>query len=161
MSIWPKSWASNFAEVPGGLVYDGLRFPTVEHAFQAAKTEAIAERRKIAEAPTPASAKRMGRKVTLREGWDQIREQVMLDLLRRKFALPEFRDRLLATDDEKLVEQTTWHDLYWGCCVCPRHTGQGRNRLGTLLMEVRDELRGRADACQPPSPPPCSSLHAQ
>ena len=53
MSIWPKQWASNLVDVPGGIVVDDLRFPTVEHAFQASKTLSTLERRKVAQQPTP------------------------------------------------------------------------------------------------------------
>ena len=77
----------------------------------------------------------------MRDGWNAMREQVMTNLLRQKFALPEFRERLLATGNQELVEKNTWHDMYWGACVCPKHKGEGQNRLGILLMQVREELR--------------------
>lgn len=142
--MWTR-WASNFAPVAGGVVVDDLRLPTVEHAFQAAKTLSIAERRQIAQQPSPGKAKRMGKKVKLREGWSEIRERVMIDLLRQKFRQATFQERLLATGEAELVEANTWHDIYWGCCTCPQHKGQGQNRLGIMVMQVREELR--AEAC--------------
>ena len=65
----------------------------------------------------------------------------MRTVLRRKFRLEPFRTRLLSWEGP-IVEETTWHDRYWGICVCPKHGGSGENRLGRLLEEVRGELLG-------------------
>ena len=63
--------------------------------------------------------------------------EVMRGLLARKFAPgTELAARLLATGDAQLVEGNTWGDRFWGVC-----RGQGRNQLGQLLMERRDQLR--------------------
>lgn len=115
---------------------------TVEHLFQAAKTDNPKEVARVMAARTPAEAKRLGSGVTLRLDWTQVREHVMLGLLRRKFAPgSELATQLLATGDEELVEGNTGHDQTWGCCDCSRHKGTGRNLLGKLLMQVRQELR--------------------
>lgn len=108
---------------------------TLEHAFQSAKTLDVIEARAIAFAKSPAVAKALGKGCPLRSDWDQIRERVMLDLLRVKFAGP-LGARLLETFPAMLVEGNTWNDRYWGVC-----DGEGQNRLGTLLMQVRGELR--------------------
>ena len=49
---------------------------------------------------------------------------------------------LLSTGGGDLVEGNRWHDNFWGRCVCRacRRIG-GANVLGTLLMQVRAELR--------------------
>ena len=65
----------------------------------------------------------------------------MRTLLRKKFSMPELREKLLATGDTTLIEGTTWHDNYWGVCSCEKCGGRGKNRLGELLMEIREELR--------------------
>lgn len=121
----------------------GLIYPTVEHAFQAGKTLGLAERRRIAAAPTPADAKRIGRCVALRSDWAAFRFVVMRAALDRKFALPGFRARLLETGDALLVEGNTWHDQCWGDCDCGRSACHrpGQNWLGHLLMETRATLR--------------------
>lgn len=111
--------------------------PTVEHMFQAAKTFDNAEALAILEAETPGQAKRMGRKVQLRADWDRVKDSIMLDLLRRKFSIEPLRSRLLNTRDAELIEGNTWGDTYWGVC-----NGRGKNMLGKLLMQVRDELNG-------------------
>jgi ribA/ribD-fused uncharacterized protein len=113
---------------------DGDYYDTVEHAFQAAKTRNLEERDWVRRAPSPAIAKARGRKVTLREDWEKVKDQVMLDLLRLKFREPELRQALLETGKTPIVEDNYWNDRYWG-----QVNGKGRNRLGELLMEVRTE----------------------
>lgn len=109
---------------------------TVEHAFQAAKTAVPSEARHVLSAPSPFVAKRRGRGVTLREGWDEGRVQIMLGLLRLKFALhSDLSHRLLSTRYAYLVEGNTWGDYFWG-----KVDGRGTNMLGRLLMLVRAEL---------------------
>ncbi len=127
-------WLSNFwgAEVQ----YDGVAYPTTEHAFQAAKTENLGQRRHVRKASGPQEAKRLGRQVTLRPEWESMKDEVMLDLNRQKFRDPELRAKLLATGDATLVEGNYWNDTYWGVC-----RGKGKNRLGKILMRVRDEIR--------------------
>lgn len=110
--------------------------PTVEHYFQAAKTLNPDEIEAILRARTPGQAKSMGRKATLRPDWDDIKDGVMLELLRDKFYIKHMRSKLLATGDAELIEGNTWGDTYWGVC-----NGRGQNKLGKLLMQVRDELK--------------------
>lgn len=128
------AWLSNFWK--STVVLDGLVYPTVEHAFQAAKTLNPSERRTIRLAKTPRWAKRLGRNVELRPGWEGMKERVMLDCLRSKFRTVDLRHRLLSTSLHELVEENDHGDMYWGVC-----RGTGRNRLGALLMELREELR--------------------
>lgn len=121
------------------VVFDGQIFPTVEHGFQAAKTMNREERQPFT-APsqlTPGQAKRAGKKVTLRPAWDQVKEAIMKDLLNQKFRDPALRQKLLDTGDQPLVEGNNWNDTYWGVC-----RGKGQNRLGILLMEVRQSIQG-------------------
>ena len=133
------AFLSNFALSP--IVYEGIVYPTVEHAFQAAKTLDMTQRFEIANLETPGAAKRAGRQVKLREDWEEVKEQVMEDCLRAKFQDPGLREQILLTGDEFLIEGTTWHDQYWGICTCDKCGGNGRNRLGYLLMKIREEIR--------------------
>lgn len=123
--------------------FDGIQYPTVEHAFQAQKSLDIIERSQIAVAPTPGQAKRLGRKVKLRLDWNSIKEEVMYNYVFRKFYThPELKEKLLATGEEYLEEGTTWHDNEWGNCYCPKCKNiQGQNKLGKILMRVRKELK--------------------
>lgn len=77
--------------------YDGLEYPTVEHAYQSIKTIDKDMRLKIRNSKTAADAKKLGRKVELRKDWENIKFDVMLELLRQKFAIPELRQLLLGT----------------------------------------------------------------
>ena len=122
--------------------FEGITYPTNEHFFQAMKTLDINERRAIANCRTPGQAKRMGRRVALRPDWEVVKESVMLEGLCLKFADEQLADWLLETGDEELVEGTTWHDNEWGNCSCPKCAHiEGRNKLGRLLMIVRDMIK--------------------
>lgn len=127
------AFLSNF--FTASVTYEGVDYPTVEHAFQAAKTLDLEERDRIAKSPTPGKAKRLGQKVTLRSDWDKLRVSVMEELVRQKFQKPSLRLRLLATEDVELVEGNLWGDVFWGVS-----NGQGRNELGKILMRVREDL---------------------
>lgn len=134
------AFLSNFYYSP--IRIGGIDFPTVEHAFQALKTYSIDEQKKIAAAPTPGEAKRMGRRVTLRPDWEEVKEAAMLMCLREKFTIPKLREKLLETGDTYLVEGTLWHDNEWGSCHCEQCVNKiGKNKLGNLLMQVRKEIR--------------------
>ena len=75
----------------------------------------------------------------IRVDWHEIKDGVMLDLIRQKFSdkHPELRDRLIATYPRRLSEGNKWGDRYWGVDL---RTGIGEDRLGKILMRVRDEI---------------------
>lgn len=124
---------SNFA--PCKVQLDGIEYSSTESAYQAAKTLNPEGRRKIREAKTPGEAKKLGRTVYLREDWEEIKLDVMENLLRQKFNQHDFKKALLNTEDEELVEKNNWGDTVWGVCK-----GKGQNHLGKLLMKIRKEL---------------------
>ena len=126
---------SNFAPIPGGLEYEGLRFPTLEHAFAAAKSLDPAVRQAIAALPTPGQAKRAGRAVVLRADWEARKLTIMSELLTQKFSREPFASALRATGEAELVEGNNWGDRFWGVC-----DGEGQNHLGRLLMDLRARL---------------------
>jgi ribA/ribD-fused uncharacterized protein len=127
-------WLSNFYSA--SVCFAGINYPTVEHAFRAAKTLDLSWRRLILNHSSPADAKQMGRCAVLRSDWEEIKLTVMEDLLRQKFHIPCFKAMLLATGDMEIVEGNEWGDIFWGVC-----RGVGSNHLGILLMQIRDELR--------------------
>lgn len=135
-------WLSNYSPHP--VVFEGRTYPTGEHAFAAAKTLDDGMRWTIANAPTPGEAKRLGRSAKLRPGWDDtVRYQAMTAILDSKFTDLDLVARLLDTEDDLLIEGTTWHDNHWGDCTCPKHRSTvGQNHLGRTLMRLRSELRG-------------------
>jgi ribA/ribD-fused uncharacterized protein len=120
--------------------FEGLSYPSTEHAFQAAKTTNPRLRRAIRDVATPGSAKKMGASLTLRTDWESVKLGVMLEFLRQKFGQPLLRGLLLKTGQAQLVEGNTWGDTYWGA-IEQEGRWVGQNRLGILLMQVRDELQ--------------------
>jgi hypothetical protein len=134
------SFLSNFYQL--GLDFkDKTGCFTVEHAFQASKTNDMTMKEMIKHAPSPSTAKRMGRNVPLREDWDVVKDSMMEFFLRVKFENPELKKLLLETKGKTLVEGNVWHDNYWGNCKCEKcQSVPGKNMLGKLLMKIRDEL---------------------
>jgi len=131
---------SNFYPAP--FIYKNWFCHTSEHAYQAEKTLVPAQQSMILVASSPGKAKKFGRKVTLRPDWEQVKEQVMLDICLQKFLQnPDIADMLVATGDAILVEHTPWGDYYWG----DGGDGTGKNRLGFILQAVRSALSGQRE----------------
>lgn len=160
----PYRFLSNFGA--GKTHAYGITFPTVEHGFAAIKldpeggvftrAEVIAEMSRIASLSSPGEAKRAGRRRTwdgtqpkegrraaqrpfLRTDWEAKKFDLVLELVRRKFADPVLREKLLATGDRPLYELNTWGDRIWGV-VAKGDELIGTNWLGKILMQVRDEI---------------------
>jgi len=112
-------------------------YPSVEHAYQAAKTLDKDRQQYIRNLATPNLAKKAGRKLVLREDWEQVKVPIMRELLREKFSQEPEKLVLLATGNEELVEGNWWGDQFWG----QSPVGVGENWLGRLLMEIRTDLR--------------------
>jgi len=116
----------------------GFVYPSVEHAYQAAKTLVDSERHAIQDVSTPAQAKKLGRGVTIQPLWDDLKIPLMRSLLKKKFSMPHEQYLiylLLGTAGHDLIETNNWGDRFWGVCG-----GSGKNQLGKLLMEVRADL---------------------
>lgn len=112
-------------------------YPTVEHAFQACKTENKKLKLKIKSAMYPAQAKKYGRTVPLRSDWEKIKIKIMEQCLQSKYERnPEAKELLLATGDAILEEGNYWRDSFWGVC-----NGIGENHLGKLHMKIRKEFK--------------------
>lgn len=124
-SFWPCRVALN-----------GEVYYSIEHAYQAAKTMNSDERAAIRKCEKPGAAKKLGRHVTLRSDWGQVKLKIMYELLKQKFRIgTELAKQLMATGTEDLIEGNTWGDTFWGVCG-----GEGQNNLGRLLILVRGEL---------------------
>lgn len=132
---------SNFAPYP--IEIDGKRWPTSEHYFQAQKFDDPQHQEGIRREKSPMIAARMGRdrKKKLRRDWESVKVSVMRKAVRAKFAQhDDIREVLLSTADAKIVEHTE-NDDYWG----DGGDGSGKNMLGHILMQVREELRVASD----------------
>jgi len=127
-----------------GFELDGTYWRTVEHYFQAQKFAGTEHEAAIQRARTPGDAKCLGRsaKYPLRDDWEDVKDSIMHRAVTRKFEThDDIRQRLLDTDDEELVENARG-DYYWGCGA----DGTGQNKLGKILMDVREKLRASQTA---------------
>lgn len=126
---------SNF--YPVEIKLDGIVYPNAETAFQAQKTLDVEERRKFSMLKNPVQAKRLGRKVKLRDDWEEVKLDIMTEVVSQKFLQhPHLIEMLLQTGDEELVEGNKWGDRFWGVCK-----GKGKNHLGKILMKIRDAYK--------------------
>ena len=117
--------------------YEGEVWPTVEHAYQAAKNSDPEYRKWMREAETPAAAKKLGANTQLRKDWEDVKVAIMADLVSQKFNKhPDLTKALLSTEDAHLIEGNNWGDRFWGVC-----NGTGENWLGKILMNVRRDLK--------------------
>lgn len=127
---------SNFA--PYGVKLEGKWWRTVEHYFQAMKFHNYDYRERIRRCSKPKDAKALGmtRKLALRPDWEEIKDQIMLGAVRCKFKTHDRpRNLLLSTEHAEIVENAPM-DAYWGIGT----DGNGLNKLGKILMQVRQEL---------------------
>jgi ribA/ribD-fused uncharacterized protein len=130
---------SNFAAYP--VYIDGKLWPTSEHYFQAQKFTGTPHEEAIRQANSPMIAARLGRDRSkgLRADWYKVKDEIMLKAVREKFSQHEdIAEVLLGTGDALIVEHTG-NDSYWG----DGGDGRGKNMLGQILMQVREELKGR------------------
>jgi N-glycosidase YbiA len=133
----PYGCFSNFSA--HGFQLDGQYWATSEHYFQAQKFVGTAHVEEIRLAKSPTIAARMGRsrKRPLRADWESVKDDIMRQGVLKKFEThAAIRTVLLETGDAHIIE-TAPGDYYWGCGA----DGSGQNRLGAILMEVREILR--------------------
>lgn len=131
---------SNFSKWP--CEFEGIIYPTSEHAFQAAKSLDYGERLAFSKLNNPAAAKEKGKNVILRPDWELVKYGVMFNVLLSKFTRNQkVFIKLLSTDDAELIEGNTWHDNYWGDCICDKCSKKyGQNNLGRILMALRNRF---------------------
>ncbi|MEK5501600.1 NADAR family protein [Bacillus sp. FSL M8-0168] len=129
---------SNFYSAP--VMYQGITYQNNEAAFQAMKITDKSIHLEFSELP-PNLAKRKGRRVKLRPEWEEVKETFMYEIVKAKFEQNDhLKNKLLQTGESILIEGNTWGDKIWGVC-----NGVGENKLGKILMKVRNELKRRTD----------------
>lgn len=99
------------------VVFEGERYPSAEHAYQAAKSTKLEDRRSIQRLSSPSQAKHQGRRLKLRPDWHDVKIDVMRTILRSKFQSAPLRRMLLETGDAKLIEGNSHGDRFWGCVL--------------------------------------------
>lgn len=124
---------SNFH--PCEIEYNGLKYHSVENAYQAQKCP---ERANEFVDITPFKAKQLGKNVEVRPDWDDVKLRIMWDLVHQKFSDPELLKQLKAVN-ESIVEHNWWHDNYWGDCTCDKCKNiTGQNWLGKILEDLKN-----------------------
>lgn len=126
-------YLSNF--YASSVAYEGMLYPSVEHAYQASKSLDPATRSLIKKAADPNIAKRLGQSILVHPGWVESRINIMRQLIREKFSNPFIRWKLKETVGFRLVNENRWNDRFWGVV-----NGTGENWLGRILEEVREEI---------------------
>ncbi|NWD71777.1 NADAR family protein [Pseudomonas gingeri] len=125
------------------VLFEGVVYPTSEHAYQAGKPRKEPVRDWILSAPSPALVAMAAHGLywwDIRPGWSKVKFERMRAILVTKFTQhDDLKALLLSTGDARLVEAATTDNEVnrtWG-----EVNGKGKNMLGILLMEVRNELR--------------------
>ena len=125
---------SNF--YPTKIKYNGIQYLNNEAAFQAQKCTTMEDRIKFSYL-NPSDAKKLGRRIILRNDWESVKISIMREIVFEKFKQnPHLTEKLLDTGNIYLEEGNNWGDRIWGTV-----NGVGRNELGKILMEVRKEIK--------------------
>jgi len=128
---------SNFC--PSPFVFCDVKYETVEHAFQALKATNQKDHDLVKNSKNPSEAKRYGRNIKLRDDWEEVKDDIMYDLVKAKFLQNPGQAKMLTeTGNAELVEGNTWGDTHFGVCS---KTGVGENVLGKILMDVREDIK--------------------
>ncbi len=142
---------SNF--YPCEIIHQGITYPSVEHYYVAMKSnnEQLIDgvyyttgdfREMISKIKSPSLAKKIGKKIKLRKNWDVDKFKFMDWGVTEKFKDNKLAELLLSTGNSELIEGNWWHDNTYGSCTCEKCGNKGRNYLGKLLMNIREDLRG-------------------
>lgn len=129
-------WLSNF--YGADIVYEGLHFPSVEHAYVYSKySNKPKELNQFLEL-TAGQVKRLGKTIDIRSDFDEIKVDVMAELVFCKFSdrNPKLVQKLLDTGDAHISETNSWGDTFWGVNL----EGVGLNMLGKIIMARREQL---------------------
>jgi len=123
--------------------YEGYLYPTSEHAYQAAMFKGIAEDivEKIKKAKSSHDAQKIAQENKSKriENWNEIKKEIMKNILRCKIEQhPYVLKKLIASGDREIIEDS-WRDSEWGW----GEDKKGKNLLGTIWMELRDEYRNK------------------
>lgn len=141
----PYACFSNFHD--SRMIINDVLWKTVEHVFQANKTFDKEWQKRILSAETPAEAKTLGKQLKtlglVRPDWQDVNILIMHNLVLLKFTLfAEYRNILLSTGEDRIIEGNYWHDNFWGECSCARCSNVEKfNHLGQILTNVRKMLR--------------------
>jgi len=142
---------SNMHEAP--IQIDGMTFPTVEHYFQWSKAKLFGDaeiQNKIMKTASPKSVKTYGKKVKGfdEEAWNEKKDSVMRTAVKAKLMQhPDILKKLRETGTRPIAEADP-RGKYWGIGTSAETSKAkdpsrwpGQNKMGKILMELRDELK--------------------
>jgi len=129
-------WLSNFWPVE--ITYNGLLFPSLEHAYMSAKNNSKEWKYFCVQEKNPKIVKKRSYEIDLVPDWDNKKLEIMNNLISIKFKNRELRKKLLQTKNTYIQEGNTWNDTFWGVDI---KTKKGENNLGKIIMQVRDEIK--------------------
>jgi|ERR1035441_8656044 GTP cyclohydrolase II len=128
---------SNFFILENGVNLDEIYYPSVEHAYQAAKWPH--DQREQFLGVTAGESKKIGREAPKfnAKKWEKQKVALMTALCRQKFINNiKLKQMLLMTEGCQLEERNSWGDVFWG----RNENGEGQNQLGQILMDIRHDL---------------------
>ena len=155
---------SNFYECE--FIIDGEKWNTVEHYFQAQKFDDLSYQKYIQLASTARKAILLGKQqkhfryitskihptlctelindviskykhLKIKSDWDLIKDYIMYKAVYAKFSQNKNLKKLLLDTEPRVLYESTKTDKYWGI----GKDGDGMNKLGQLLMKIRQELK--------------------
>jgi len=115
------------------IVLGGITFPTLEHAYQASKTNDREIRQQIAETESVREARKIVRSLKKRDNFNG--EEIMKLLIRQKFEAISLSEMLVKTGGLPIVMEG--YDEFWGT----GRSGEGQNMMGELLQDLRSDLQ--------------------
>lgn len=124
---------------PISITYKGLTYTCVQSAFEAGK-----ETSKMSRIPyTTMNGYTAMAYPTNRiySNWEDKQDNIMYELLTLKFNKEELKQKLINTNDSYIEYINSWHDNYWGVCNCENCSDKNYNKLGIMLMNVRETLQ--------------------
>lgn len=136
----PTNWFSNMIPCDRPFAVSGITYWTVENYYQGQKTLDLDLRNFLASI-NPYGAKTYWRKREARADWKEIRLLTMYTGLCYKFVPGSSHYFHLVHSIGKICAYNSWHDNFWGDCLCLRcRSVKGKNHLGLLLMKLREQL---------------------
>ncbi len=135
-------WLSNFWPVQ--IKYKGRVFHNVENAFHSEKSDDsfFKDFCKLESNPKIVKKRQLDM-ITLRSDWGNVKVEIMEELTRIKYHNLELQQKLLDTGNQEIQEGNSWDDTFWGINL---ETGKGENRLGKIIMKIRDEIKKEKNA---------------
>ena len=121
------------------LIFEDIEFEAAEYAYQYGKMRDKKTREWAMKAPKPHLLSILCHNLfawDIVPGWSKMKVNRMYRVLKVKFSDIELKEKLLATGNAILIEDSK-SDSFWGC----GKNGKGKNMLGKLLMKVREELK--------------------